>query len=75
MLAEMLKVLDQSEVFNRSTGIKPFLLLDGHHSRLRIPFMEYIHDPAHPWVVCLGVPYGTHLWQVADAPQLNGSFK
>jgi hypothetical protein len=21
------------------------------------------------------VPYGTHIWQVADAPQLNGSFK
>ena len=22
-----------------------------------------------------GVPYGTHMWQVHDSPQLNGVFK
>ena len=25
--------------------------------------------------MCIGVPYGTHLWQVGDSPQLNGCFK
>jgi hypothetical protein len=38
-------------------------------------FLDFINDPNHPWVVCLGVPYGTHLWQVADATELNGCFK
>jgi hypothetical protein len=25
--------------------------------------------------MCIGVPYGTHIWQVGDASQLNGAFK
>ena len=28
-----------------------------------------------PWVVCIGVPYGTCMWQVADSKQQNGSYK
>jgi hypothetical protein len=27
------------------------------------------------WFVCIGVPYGTHLWQVGDASSMNGCFK
>jgi hypothetical protein len=75
MLAAMLGLMDELQIFDRSNSMKPFLLLDGHHSRTRLPFLRYINDDAHPWTVCIGVPYGTHLWQVADAPQLNGSFK
>ena len=26
------------------------------------------------WVVCIGVPYMTHVWQVADSEALNGCF-
>ena len=26
-------------------------------------------------MICIGVPYGTSLWQVADSKQQNGSFK
>ena len=53
----------------------PFLLLDGHGSRFEIPFLRYVTDKQHPWVVCQGVPYGTSLWQVADSSEQNGSFK
>ncbi len=42
---------------------------------MELPFLQYIHDNAHPWVVCIGVPYGTHLWQVADSSELNRAFK
>jgi hypothetical protein len=62
-------------LFDRSDGIRPFLLLDGHHSRFEIPFLDYIHNKDHEWVCCIGVPYGTHIWQVADSPQMNGAFK
>jgi hypothetical protein len=77
MLAGMLKTIDDRKIFEgtRESGRKPFLLLDGHQSRFKLPFLDYIHDKSHPWTVCIGVPYGTHIWQVADAPQLNGSIK
>jgi hypothetical protein len=75
MLTAMLKTLDDLNVFDRSTGIKPMVLLDGHHSRMKRTFLDYIYDPNHKWLVCLGVPYGTHIWQVADATKLNGCFK
>ena len=32
-------------------------------------------DPKHRWTVCIGVPYGTHIWQFGDASEMNGSFK
>ena len=53
---------------------KPFLLLDGHGSRLQMAFLKYINTPEDHWVVCLGVPYGTALWQVGDSKEQNGSF-
>jgi hypothetical protein len=76
LLADMLGHMDGMKIWDREEeGRRPFLLLDGHHSRLELPFLEYIHDPAHLWVVCIGVPYGTHKWQVADASECNGTFK
>jgi hypothetical protein len=75
MLAEMLKLIDDLEVYDQSKGVQPVLVLDGHQSRMKLPFLQYINDPAHPWTVCLGVPYGTHIWQVADSLELKGSFK
>jgi hypothetical protein len=39
------------------------------------PFLEYVNNPAHKWMCCFGVPYATHVWQVADASSLNGSYK
>ena len=62
-------------LFPRETHLKPFLLLDGHGSRLQLPFLQYIHSEEHPWHVCLGLPYGTSFWQVGDSSEQNGAFK
>ena len=78
LLAEMLKLMDKHELFDRSDGIDPFLLLDGHGSRFEAPFVEYIHgknEGKYVWTVTIGVPYGTNLWQVGDSIEQNGSFK
>ena len=32
-------------------------------------------DKEQWWTVCIGVPYATHLWQVADSSEQNGCFK
>jgi len=53
----------------------PFLLLDGHGSRFELPFLNYIRSEETKWKVCIGVPYGTNLWQVGDSAQQNGAFK
>jgi hypothetical protein len=81
MLAAMVSIIDQNGVYDRTKlnannkPIQPVLLLDGHQSRLKLPFLRYINDKDHKWTVCLGVPYGTHIWQVADSSELNGCFK
>jgi len=75
ILAEALEHIDSFGVFDRSDGKSPFLLLDGHQSRFELPFLEYITDNKHEWQVCIGVPYGTSLWQVADSKEQNGSYK
>ena len=75
ILRDALKTLDHYKIFDRSQNKKPFLLLDGHGSRFELPFMEYVVNTNHPWVVCIGVPYGTSMWQVADSKQQNGSYK
>ena len=74
ILVEALSTLDVLNVVDRSDDRKPFLLLDGHGSRLEMPFLKYINTPEDYWVVCLGVPYGTALWQVGDSKEQNGSF-
>ena len=56
-------------------GMSPFLLLDGHQSRFDVEFLTCVNDPPTKWQVCLGVPYGTALWQVADSSEQNGVFK
>ena len=66
--------MDRRNLFPRNDGVKPFLLLDGHGSRLEYPFLQYINKEEDYWVVCLGVPYGTALWQVGDSKQQNGTF-
>ena len=68
------KTLDILNVVPRDQDKKPFLLLDGHGSRLEMPFLQYINTPTDHWVVCIGVPYGTALWQVGDSKEQNGSF-
>ena len=68
LLKEMLERMDSFDLFPRIPGGPlTFLLLDGHDSRLQLPFLRYKNDPDHPWIVCLGLPNGTALWQVGDA--------
>ena len=74
LLASMLKHIDDCEVFDQTNGIPPFLPLDGHGSRFKLPFLEYINDDKHKWMVCIGVPYGTCIWQVGDSAKQYGSF-
>jgi hypothetical protein len=62
-------------LFDRSEGSTFFLLLDGYFSCFQLSFLEYVNGCNHKWTVCIGVPYGTHLWQVHDASSMNGCFK
>jgi hypothetical protein len=78
LVAIMLKIIDKSEVFDRTDdGFPHSLLLDGHGSRFDLISLEYINNSANPWsVVGIGVPYGTSYWQqVGDSSQQNRSFK
>ena len=43
LLVQMLKTIDELNVFDRSDGIPPFLLLDGHGSRFDLEFLEYVN--------------------------------
>eukprot|EP00985_Skeletonema_marinoi_P028836 scaffold26100_cov195-Skeletonema_marinoi.AAC.1 len=71
----ILKKFDELKLVPRDNGVLPFLLIDGHISRLDPSFLEYINGEGHKWKVCLGVPYGTSLWQVGDSEQQNGNYK
>ena len=74
ILTDILKELDHRNLFPRLNDLTPFVLLDGHGSRFGLPFLEYINHPDHKWAICIGVPYGTALWQVGDAAEQNGHF-
>jgi hypothetical protein len=76
LLAKMLEQIDSYILFPHSEedGV-PFLLVDRHHSRTHLPFLKYITDDAHRWKVCIGVPYGMHIWQPQDSTEFNGTFK
>jgi hypothetical protein len=45
-----------------------------HGSRFELPFVEYIHGDRE-WEVCIGVAYGTSLWQVGGSKQQNSQYK
>jgi hypothetical protein len=74
ILVKVLEHIDSFNVFDR-TEAYPFLLLDGHGSRFAEEFLTYVNTPVHKWFVCIGVPYSTNLWQVADSSEQNGMFK
>jgi hypothetical protein len=72
LLNSMLRYIDEKHVFDRTTGLAPFLLLDGYGSRFELEFLEYIHSDETKWVVNIGLPYGTSYWQVGDSTEQNG---
>jgi len=71
----MLKYIEDKQVFNRSTGLNPFLLLDGHGSHFELEFLEYINCKESKWEVNIGLPYGTSYGQVGDSTEQNGCYK
>jgi hypothetical protein len=75
LLTEMLWYINSHNVFDRSTGLNPFLILDGHGSRFELEFLEYINTCETKWCVNIGLPYGTSYWQVGDSSEQNGCFK
>ena len=76
ILKDFLRYIDEIGVFPRNEDSPtPFLLLDGHGSRIEMPCLSYINDTTHKWVVCIGVPNGTSIWQVGDSAEQNGCFK
>jgi hypothetical protein len=74
ILLHVMKHLDTHLAWNREEAT-PFVLLDGHGSHFGLEFLCYINKNDTKWTVCLGVPYGTHLWQVGDSAEQNGAFK
>jgi hypothetical protein len=44
LLVDMLAFLDSLGMYDCSIA-SPFLLLDGHRSRMRLPFLKYVNDP------------------------------
>ena len=76
ILTALFRYMDEQDLFPRKpNGPLPFVLIDGHGSRFGIEFLSYINDPQHLWYVCLGLPYGTHKWQVADSEEQNGAMR
>ena len=61
ILRDILATLDILEVYPRTGGRIPWVLLDGYGSRFGLPFLEYICDPLYEWCIVIGVPYGTAL--------------
>jgi hypothetical protein len=56
LLTSMIANMDEHSLFDRSSGITPFLLCDGHGSRFEEPFLEYTLESDMPWTCCIGVP-------------------
>jgi hypothetical protein len=76
LLVSILSWLDEREIFERfDGGPEPFIVVDGHESRLQPVFVDYITDPKHIWHVNFGIPHATSYWQVGDSPEQNGHFK
>ena len=67
--------MDKLCIFDRSDDMNPCLLCDGHGSHFEEPFLQYTLESETPWSCCIGVPYGTSLWQVGDSEEQNGKFK
>jgi hypothetical protein len=77
ILRKIFQMLYSLEVYkdDREKGLRPFILLDGHQKRFDLDFLSCMNDPCHHCSVCIGVPYGTALWQVGDSMVQNGNFK
>ena len=72
-MVDILTTIDLLDVFPRTHGRTPLVVLDGHDSCFEMPFLVYINDDNHKWAVVIVIPYGTALWQVGYSAEQNGS--
>jgi hypothetical protein len=86
ILVSILKHLDRYGAASRKEGDPPpCLIVDGHGSRLSLPFLNYINNldengnkvqgSNHEWKAFFGLPNGTAYWQIADSSYINGKYK
>ena len=75
IIVTVITVINKFYVFPRDSGITPFMIIDGHSSRLDPKLLTYIKNCNHRWKVCLGIMYATSLWKVGDRKEQNGTFK
>ena len=56
ILVKMLQTLDEIALIPRvHSNAKPLIFLDGHMSRLEMPFLKYVNTPNDHWITCIGV--------------------
>jgi hypothetical protein len=48
LITNMLSKMDDMELFDRSEGVNPFLLCNGHGSLFEEPFLEYTSESNRP---------------------------
>ena len=76
ILTNILRHLDKHGVYDRDNDpFTPTIQLDCHHTRFQMDFLNYCVEPETKWVVTMGCPEATHLWQIQDASELNGQHK
>ena len=69
ILTYVLLEMDAREMFDRSDGRFPFVLLDGHGSNTDFDDFERMRNPEHKWFFSIGVPHGTIVWQAGDSSE------
>lgn len=75
VLLKICQYLDSFELYDRSNGVKPFLLLDGHGTVFETTLLDYIREPEHEWVINCGIHHDAHLLQLANSFEFNKTFK
>ena len=71
IIVDVLANLDHIWVFDCLARRKPFLFFDGHGSQFELTLLRYVINKVYEWVIYIGVPYGTSLWQAGDSSEQN----
>ena len=80
VLLQAFKMMDDLGITKRGVdedvkAYYPYILLDGHISRIGEEFLRYVNDPPTRWGTGLGAPYGTSVYQFHDDERENGTLK
>ena len=68
--------MDKHKVYDRDTDpFTPTIQMDSHHTRFALDFLSYCRQKETKWMVTIGCPEATNLWQVQDATEMNGCHK